>query len=151
MPSGASTGEHEAAELRDNDKSRYSGKGVLNAVKNVNYEVKKILIGTDVNDQTKIDNTLIDLDGTQNKSRLGANAILGVSLASARAASTSLQPGSQVAGSGPKMREGRFGRGPWGCGHTSAGNLGTRTQSLSPISSSQFCPGLQAANPNQFC
>ena len=88
VPSGASTGEHEAAELRDNDKSRYSGKGVLNAVKNVNYEVKKILIGTDVNDQTKIDNTLIDLDGTQNKSRLGANAILGVSLASARAAST---------------------------------------------------------------
>ena len=87
VPSGASTGEHEAAELRDNDKSRYSGKGVLNAVKNVNYEVKKILIGTDVNDQTKIDNTLIDLDGTQNKSRLGANAILGVSLASARAAS----------------------------------------------------------------
>ena len=88
VPSGASTGEHEASELRDNDKSRYSGKGVLNAVKNVNYEVKKILIGTDVNDQTKIDNTLIDLDGTQNKSRLGANAILGVSLASARAAST---------------------------------------------------------------
>ena len=88
VPSGASAGEHEAAELRDNDKSRYSGKGVLNAVKNVNYEVKKILIGTDVNDQTKIDNTLIDLDGTQNKSRLGANAILGVSLASARAAST---------------------------------------------------------------
>ena len=88
VPSGASTGEHEASELRDNDKSRYNGKGVLNAVKNVNYEIKKILIGTDVNDQTKIDNTLIDLDGTQNKSRLGANAILGVSLASARAAST---------------------------------------------------------------
>ena len=88
VPSGASTGEYEAAELRDNDKSRYSGKGVLNAVKNVNYEINKILIGTDVNDQTKIDNTLINLDGTQNKSRLGANAILGVSLASARAAST---------------------------------------------------------------
>ena len=88
VPSGASTGEYEAAELRDNDKSRYSGKGVLDAVKNVNYDVNKILIGTDVNDQTKIDNTLINLDGTQNKSRLGANAILGVSLASARAAST---------------------------------------------------------------
>ena len=87
VPSGASTGEYEAAELRDNDKSRYSGKGVLNAVKNVNYEVNKILIGTDVNDQTKIDNILINLDGTKNKSRLGANAILGVSLASARAAS----------------------------------------------------------------
>lgn len=88
VPSGASTGEYEAAELRDNDKSRYSGKGVLNAVNNVNNEINKTLIGTDVNDQTKIDNILINLDGTQNKSRLGANAILGVSLASARAAST---------------------------------------------------------------
>ena len=88
VPSGASTGEYEAAELRDNDKTRYSGKGVLNAVNNVNNEINKTLIGTDVNDQTKIDNTLINLDGTQNKSRLGANAILGVSLASARAAST---------------------------------------------------------------
>jgi len=88
VPSGASTGEYEAAELRDNDKSRYSGKGVLNAVNNVNNEINKTLIGIDVNDQTKIDNTLINLDGTQNKSRLGANAILGVSLASARAAST---------------------------------------------------------------
>ena len=87
VPSGASTGEYEAAELRDNDKSRYSGKGVLNAVNNVNDEINKTLIGTDVNDQTKLDNTLINLDGTQNKSRLGANAILGVSLASARAAS----------------------------------------------------------------
>ena len=88
VPSGASTGEYEAAELRDNDKSRYSGKGVLYAINNVNDEINKTLIGTDVNDQTKIDNTLINLDGTQNKSRLGANAILGVSLASARAAST---------------------------------------------------------------
>ncbi len=88
VPSGASTGEYEAAELRDNDKSRYNGKGVLNAVNNVNGEINKTLIGTDVNDQNKIDNTMIDLDGTQNKSRLGANAILGVSLASARAAST---------------------------------------------------------------
>ena len=88
VPSGASTGEYEAAELRDNDKSRYSGKGVLNAVNNVNNEINKTLIGTDVNDQTKIDNIMINLDGTQNKSRLGANAILSVSLASARAAST---------------------------------------------------------------
>ena len=88
VPSGASTGEYEAAELRDNDKNRYNGKGVLNALSNVNDEINKTLIGTDVNDQTKIDNTMINLDGTQNKSRLGANAILGVSLASARAAST---------------------------------------------------------------
>ena len=88
VPSGASTGEYEAAELRDNDKNRYNGKGVLNALSNVNDEINKALIGTDVNDQTKIDNSMINLDGTQNKSRLGANAILGVSLASARAAST---------------------------------------------------------------
>ena len=88
VPSGASTGEYEAAELRDNDKNRYNGKGVLNALSNVNDEINKTLIGTDVNDQTKIDNSMINLDGTQNKSRLGANAILGVSLASARAAST---------------------------------------------------------------
>ena len=88
VPSGASTGEYEAAELRDNDKNRYNGKGVLSALSNVNDEINKALIGTDVNDQTKIDNSMINLDGTQNKSRLGANAILGVSLASARAAST---------------------------------------------------------------
>ena len=88
VPSGASTGEYEAAELRDNDKNRYNGKGVLNALSNVNDKINKTLIGTDVNDQTKIDNSMISLDGTQNKSRLGANAILGVSLASARAAST---------------------------------------------------------------
>ena len=87
VPSGASTGEYEASELRDNDKNRYNGKGVLNAVSNVNNEINKTLTGTDANDQTKVDNIMIDLDGTQNKSRLGANAILGVSLASARAAS----------------------------------------------------------------
>ncbi|RZP25143.1 phosphopyruvate hydratase [bacterium] len=87
VPSGASTGEYEAAELRDNNKSRYNGKGVLNAVNNVNDEINKTLIGTNVNNQADIDNIMIDLDGTQNKSRLGANAILGVSLASARAAS----------------------------------------------------------------
>tara|TARA_B100001559_G_scaffold134641_1_gene113171 strand:+ start:983 stop:2269 length:1287 start_codon:yes stop_codon:yes gene_type:complete len=87
VPSGASTGEYEAAELRDNDKNRYNGKGVLNAVNNVNTEINKALTGTNTNDQTKIDNIMIDLDGTPNKSRIGANAILGVSLASARAAS----------------------------------------------------------------
>ena len=75
VPSGASTGEYEAAELRDNDKSRFSGKGVLNAVSNVNNEINKNLTGTDANNQIKVDNIMIDLDGTQNKSRLGANAI----------------------------------------------------------------------------
>ncbi len=88
VPSGASTGKFEAAELRDNNKDRYNGKGVLNAISNINDEINKTLNGADVNDQTKIDNIMIDLDGTQNKSRLGANAILGVSLACARAAST---------------------------------------------------------------
>ena len=87
VPSGASTGEFEAVELRDNDKNRYNGKGVLKAVFNVNEEISKALIGTDINDQSKIDKIMIDLDGTENKSRLGANAILGVSLAAIRAAS----------------------------------------------------------------
>ena len=87
VPSGASTGEFEAVELRDNDKNRYNGKGVLKAVFNVNKEISKALIGIDINDQSKIDKTMIDLDGTKNKSRLGANAILGVSLAAIRAAS----------------------------------------------------------------
>ena len=87
VPSGASTGEYEAVELRDNDKTRYLGKGVINAVNNVNGEIKKALIGVDINDQSKIDNTMINLDGTENKSRLGANAMLGVSMASVRAAS----------------------------------------------------------------
>ena len=90
VPSGASTGEYEAAELRDNDKNRYNGKGVLEAVTNVNNEINRTLIGTNVTNQTKIDNIMIDLDGTSNKSRLGANAILGVSLASARAASVAI-------------------------------------------------------------
>ena len=87
VPSGASTGKFEAVELRDGDKNRYNGKGVLKAVHNVNDKINKVLIGLDVNDQLKIDKTMIELDGTENKSVLGANAILGVSLASARAAS----------------------------------------------------------------
>ncbi len=86
VPSGASTGEREAIELRDNDKSRYLGKGVLKAVKNVNEIIAPELIGYDVTMQTFIDKLMIDLDGTPNKSKLGANAILGVSMACARAA-----------------------------------------------------------------
>ena len=86
VPSGASTGAHEAAELRDNDKSRYGGKGVLKAVENVNSEIFDALSGMDAEDQVILDQTMIDLDGTKNKSRLGANAILGVSLAVAKAA-----------------------------------------------------------------
>jgi enolase len=86
VPSGASTGIHEAAELRDNDKSKYMGKGVLNAVANVNDIIAKELHGVDVFDQGTIDKIMIDLDGTPNKGKLGANAILGVSLAAAKAA-----------------------------------------------------------------
>lgn len=91
VPSGASTGIHEAVELRDGDKHRYNGKGVLNAVQNVNGDIAKEIKGMDVLNQFLIDNTMIALDGTQNKSKLGANAILGVSLAVARAAANFLK------------------------------------------------------------
>ncbi|WP_191560121.1 phosphopyruvate hydratase [Metabacillus idriensis] len=86
VPSGASTGEYEAVELRDGDKSRYLGKGVLNAVKNVNEVIAPELLGFDVTEQVAIDHLLIELDGMENKGKLGANAILGVSMAAARAA-----------------------------------------------------------------
>ena len=90
VPSGASTGAFEACELRDGDKSNYLGKSVENAVENVNGEIAEKLIGMNVLDQISIDKTMIELDGTPNKSRLGANAILGVSLACAKAASEAL-------------------------------------------------------------
>ena len=90
VPSGASTGEHEAVELRDDDKSKYLGKGVLKAVDNVNSEIAAEVIGLDVFDQRLIDKVMIELDGTDNKGKLGANAILGVSLAAAKAAAEEL-------------------------------------------------------------
>ncbi|MFP5518003.1 MAG: phosphopyruvate hydratase, partial [Alphaproteobacteria bacterium] len=86
VPSGASTGAHEAVELRDGDKGRFGGKGVLKAVQSVNGELAKALVGMDAADQRVLDMTMIEIDGTENKGRLGANAILGVSLAVARAA-----------------------------------------------------------------
>jgi enolase len=89
VPSGASTGAHEAVELRDGDKQRYLGKGVTKAVDAVNGEIFDAIGGFDAEDQIKIDETLIALDGTPNKARLGANAILGVSLAVAKAAAQS--------------------------------------------------------------
>jgi len=89
VPSGASTGEHEAVELRDGDKSRYMGKGVTKAVANVNGEIASKVKGSDASEQEKLDKMLIALDGTENKSRLGANAILGVSLAACKAAAAS--------------------------------------------------------------
>jgi enolase len=90
VPSGASTGIHEALEMRDGDKSRYLGKGVLKAVENVNTEIAEALVGWDAVEQRAIDMTLLELDGTPNKSKLGANAILGTSLAVAKAAANAL-------------------------------------------------------------
>ncbi len=89
VPSGASTGEYEAVELRDNDPKRYGGKGVLKAVANVNEKIAPLLIGMDAREQAQIDKEMIALDGTENKSNLGANAILGVSMAAAKAAAAS--------------------------------------------------------------
>ncbi|MCC7263611.1 MAG: phosphopyruvate hydratase, partial [Candidatus Latescibacteria bacterium] len=86
VPSGASTGEHEALELRDKDKSRYLGKGVLKAVQNITTQIAPALAGVEAADQALVDHKMIALDGTPDKSRLGANAILGVSLACAKAA-----------------------------------------------------------------
>ena len=91
VPSGASTGVHEAVELRDGDKSKYLGKGVLKAVENVNTKISKALEGVDVFEQNAIDKIMIELDGTENKGNLGANAILGVSLAAAKAAAAELR------------------------------------------------------------
>src|SRR3989440_583545 len=91
VPSGASTGAHEAVELRDGDKSRYGGKGVLTAVNNVNEAIREAIVGLDATDQVTLDELMIELDGTPNKGALGANAILGVSLAVAKAAANTQQ------------------------------------------------------------
>ena len=90
VPSGASTGEHEALELRDGDKTRYGGKGVLKAVENVNKKISKAIVGLDSTDQLAVDAAMLKLDGTPTKKNLGANAILGVSLATAQAAAKSV-------------------------------------------------------------
>ena len=89
VPSGASTGTREAVELRDGDKKRYLGKGVLKAVKNVNTVLKSALLGKDANDQEALDQMMIQLDGTDNKGNLGANSLLAISLANAKAAAQS--------------------------------------------------------------
>ena len=90
VPSGASTGEYEAVEVRDGDASRYGGKGVLNAVANVNDKIAALVVGMDAKEQAKIDRAMIELDGTENKSNLGANAILGVSMAAAASSGVEL-------------------------------------------------------------
>src|SRR6266576_1114174 len=91
VPSGASTGEHEALELRDGDKKRYGGKGVSKAVKNVTQRILPTLRGVDALDQLSVDRIMLELDGTETKSKLGANAILAVSLANAKAAAESVK------------------------------------------------------------
>ena len=91
VPSGASTGEREAIELRDNDMSRYLGKGVTKAVGHIDNEIMNLVKGRDCNDQAGLDQAMIDLDGTENKSNLGANALLAVSLANAQAAAMEAQ------------------------------------------------------------
>src|SRR5258708_6060214 len=102
VPSGASTGEHEAVELRDGDDSRFLGKGVLKAVENVNGEIADALANWDASDQRALDAKMIELDGTPNKGRLGANAILAVSMAAARAAAAEygLPPSRYLGGAG---------------------------------------------------
>lgn len=90
VPSGASTGKHEALELRDHDRKRYGGKGVLKAVKIIKKQIAELLIGENVFNQTELDQKLCALDGTENKSKLGANTLLGASLAIAKAAALSL-------------------------------------------------------------
>jgi enolase len=104
VPSGASTGTREAVELRDGDKSRYLGKGVLKAVANINGELKRALLGCAVEDQARIDRVMLELDGTENKSRLGANALLAISLASAQAAARDAKQSlfRYLGGTGPK-------------------------------------------------
>ena len=103
VPSGASTGAREAIELRDGDKSRFLGKGVLKAVNNVNGEIKDAIVGMSADDQSGIDNKMIALDGTDNKDRLGANALLAVSLATAHAAAkeNNVSLYAQLGGEGP--------------------------------------------------
>ena len=91
VPSGASTGEHEALELRDADKSRYLGKGVLKAVENISTTIAQAVLGMDAADQRALDRRMLEADGTPNKGRLGANAILAVSMAAARAAAAALR------------------------------------------------------------
>jgi enolase len=105
VPSGASTGTREAVELRDGDKKRYLGKGVLKAVANANGEIRSALLGRDARDQAGLDRRLVDLDGTETKSRLGANATLAVSLATAHAAARAARQGlyQLLGGPGPKV------------------------------------------------
>ena len=104
VPSGASTGIHEAVELRDGDKKKYLGKGTLKAVKNVNTIIAPSLLGYDVADQTGIDQLMIELDGTPNKAKLGANALLAVSMAVAKAAAEEAQKKLEEAGAKVELK-----------------------------------------------
>src|SRR5262249_53935104 len=111
VPSGASTGEHEALDLRDGDKARYKGKGVKVACENVEQRIGEAILGTEALDQAALDEAMIELDGTENKSKLGANAMLGVSLAVARAAAeeTALPLYRYLGGAGGRRPAGPMG------------------------------------------
>ena len=113
VPSGASTGASEAHELRDGDRSRYDGRGVLQAVAHVNHLIQPALIGFDVSDQSGIDEKLLELDGTGNKSRLGANSLLGVSLAPDRTAELVMAKPADWISAGHGLRSGRSQSGFW--------------------------------------
>jgi enolase len=146
IPSGASTGTREAVELRDGDKHRYGGKGVLRAIEHVSGEIRKAVVGMDANDQRALDNRLCSLDGTPNKSRLGANAILGVSLAAAHAAAASngvplyahLSDGSEFMLPTPMLNVLNGGR------HAD-NSLDFQEFMIAPVGASSFREGLRAA------
>ena len=145
VPSGASTGIHEACELRDGDKSRYGGKGVTKAVNNVNTEIAEAMLGLNVLDQAGIDKMLIEIDGTPNKSRLGANAILGVSLACAKAAAeatgTSLY--NYIGGCNAKTLPVPMMNVLNGGAHASGSNVDIQEFMIMPVSATSFAEALR--------
>lgn len=145
VPSGASTGMYEACELRDGDKSRYGGKGVSIAVENVNGELAEALLGLNVLDQSSIDKILIDIDGTPNKTRLGANAILGVSLACAKAAAeaTGLSLYSYIGGVNARMLPVPMMNVLNGGAHAVGSNVDIQEFMIMPVGAESFKEGLR--------
>ena len=145
VPSGASTGMYEACELRDGDKSRYNGKGVLMAVENVNGEISEAMLGLNVLDQSSIDKMLIEIDGTPNKTRLGANAILGVSLACAKAAAqaTGLSLYNYIGGVNAKTLPVPMMNVLNGGAHATGSNVDIQEFMVMPVGAQSFKEGLR--------
>ena len=145
VPSGASTGMYEACELRDGDKSRYNGKGVLMAVENVNGEISEAMLGLNVLDQSSIDKMLIEIDGTPNKTRLGANAILGVSLACAKAAAqaTGLSLYNYIGGVNAKTLPVPMMNVLNGGAHATGSNVDIQEFMVMPVGAKSFKEGLR--------